>query len=196
MFSYTARVNAQRAATKLYKQSEYRHDIGFKFKLDDDKEKIVKDYWKKHDENMVGEPPSKRQRVSVANKKQEDDDSKQVEKSKTRKVTPKQFRFKEQNRIIFFGKCIDMNIMSFSKAFRDVKFRNILDELIVEDEKWALVSMDRFQDQFYSKYKEVLKLVKNNQENKAVLQSDKMLLKYVKALDQTPNALSYHDGFS
>ena len=107
-----------------------------------------------------------------------------------------QFRFNEKYRTALVTKCVAVNIMSLTVRFRDKMFAKIWQELILEDDKWALASLQRVKDEYYSKQNEVLKLVKNGKEYQIVRESNKKLLKYVKEQDLLTETMHLGDDFS
>ena len=115
-------------------------------------------------------------------------------RNKNKKAT--QFRFNEKYRMALFSKCVAVNIMSLTVRFRDKMFAKIWQELILEDAKWALASLQRVKDEYYSKQNEVLKLVKNTKEYQIVRESNKKLLKYVKEQDLLSETMHLGDDFS
>ena len=117
-------------------------------------------------------------------------------KSNKNKKTPKQFRFSEDSRTVLFSRCIAANIMSLTPRFRDKMFAQIWNELILEDNIWALATLQRVTDEFYTKQSSVLKLLKNKKEHQIVKESDKKLLKYVKEQDLLSETLHFGDNCS
>ena len=221
---YPDREETQRAALRVYK--EQGDDIGIPFKLDPKRLLVLRkfrinksnagqppkkqlrvnketsnesgDEFKELDSCLDTDPDFTKK--TTTNFSQQSNKNKNNTKSNNRsnknKNLPKQFRFKEDSRLVLFSKCIEANIMSLSPRFRNKKFAKIWNELILEDNVWALATLQRVIDEFYSKQNNVLKLLKNKKEHQIVRDSDKKLLKYVKEQDLLTETLHFGDNFS
>ena len=79
---------------------------------------------------------------------------------------------------------------------RDERLGDIWNELMTENQIWALASLKRLRDEFYERQKIVLKLLKDCKANLIVKGSDLILKEYLGDQKSVSEAITWHDLWS